>query len=267
MVMLRYSGKNRRKPVISVIIPTYNEENDIKDLLESLYNQRFKDFEVIVVDNFSNDNTLKIVKKFGRKLNLHIYQIKSNVSQARNFGAKKSKGKILVFLDADNIVPEDYLMNVYKSFNPDAVSSAYYGWGKTIFNKLHKEGISDIPFAIKRSVFLKVKFDESLSAFEDYDFMKRLEKLGYTKVANKNCIVLHKNPDNIYDLFRQQKKWGEQYYYYTKKESKEMSPLIFPVFLFLLLIKKIFFIYGYLLSGLNEIIKCKDKNNKYGQKN
>jgi glycosyltransferase involved in cell wall biosynthesis len=127
--MSQYLGKSKR-PIISVVIPTYNEEKDIEDLLESLNKQTFKNFEVIIVDNYSKDKTIEIVKRFKRKLNLRIYKIKSNVSRARNFGAEKSRGKIIVFLDADNIVQEDYLFNIYKSFEPDAVCSAYYGWKK-----------------------------------------------------------------------------------------------------------------------------------------
>jgi glycosyltransferase involved in cell wall biosynthesis len=86
-----------RMPLISVVIPTYNEERDIGDLLESLAKQTVKNFEVIIVDNYSNDRTIEIVNRFKGRLKIRIYKIKSNVSKARNFGAEKSKGKIIVF--------------------------------------------------------------------------------------------------------------------------------------------------------------------------
>jgi len=264
MVMSQYLRKGKT-PMISVVIPTYNEEKDIGDLLESLTKQKFKNFEVIIVDNYSNDRTIEIVSRFKGRLNMRIYKIKSNVSKARNFGAEKSRGKIIVFLDADNIVKEDYLFNIYKSFEPDAVCSAYYGWKKTIFNKLHKEGISDIPFAIKRDKFLKVKFDESLSAFEDYDFAKRLDELGYVKVANRKCLVFHKNPDKIYTLFKQQKKWGEEYYRYLKYHNEKTPPFLLPFLFFLIFIKKLAFAYGYLSAGIRDIINLR-RNSKYAKK-
>jgi glycosyltransferase involved in cell wall biosynthesis len=71
MDMSQYLGKSKR-PIISVVIPTYNEEKDIEDLLESLNKQTFKNFEVIIVDNYSKDKTIEIVKRFKRKLNLRI---------------------------------------------------------------------------------------------------------------------------------------------------------------------------------------------------
>jgi hypothetical protein len=133
---------------------------------------------------------------------------------------------------------------------------------KTLFNKLHKEGISDIPFAIKRNKFLKVRFNESLSAFEDYDFMKRFEAKGYTKVANKKCLVFHKNPEKIYALFKQQRKWGEEYYRYLKNYKEKVPLFLVPFLFFLIFIKKLAFAYGYLCASFREIINS-NSNKKF----
>ena len=92
MAMSQYLGKGKI-PMISVVIPTYNEERDIGDLLESLAKQTFKNFEVIIVDNYSNDRTIEIVNRFKGRINIRIYKIKSNVSKARNFGAEKARVK------------------------------------------------------------------------------------------------------------------------------------------------------------------------------
>ncbi|MFH0875476.1 MAG: glycosyltransferase family 2 protein, partial [archaeon] len=88
-------------PLISVIIPAYNEEKCITECLNSLKNQQFKDFELIVIDNNSKDSTSKIAKQYTKKVFLCKEQ---GISSARNFGAKKAKGKILCFIDADGIV-------------------------------------------------------------------------------------------------------------------------------------------------------------------
>src|SRR5689334_10974235 len=96
---------------ISVIIPIYNEEKSIKDCLESLDKQSFRDFEVILIDDGSTDKTSVIL------LNLKITNFKFQILKqnhlgpgvARNLGAKNAKGEILVFVDADMIFDKDFL--------------------------------------------------------------------------------------------------------------------------------------------------------------
>lgn len=83
---------------VSVIIPTYNEESVISDCLASLKNQSYKNTEIILVDDGSSDNTLKIAATF----NIRTYSQKhQGPGSARNLGAKHAKGKILIFADAD----------------------------------------------------------------------------------------------------------------------------------------------------------------------
>ncbi|MEM2910916.1 MAG: glycosyltransferase [Candidatus Bathyarchaeia archaeon] len=90
----------------SVIIPTLNEESKIERLLKSLKRQTFKDFEVIIVDGGSRDQTVEIAEKFSAK----VY-VKKGLKEfpSRNYGAKVSKGKILLFLSADVLLPSDAL--------------------------------------------------------------------------------------------------------------------------------------------------------------
>src|SRR5687768_16831644 len=95
----------KMKELISIIITTKNEQAVIETLLSSIFLQTYKNIEVILVDNNSKDNTLKIPKKFDVK----IYTIGPERSAQRNFGAKKSKGKYLLFLDADMELTSDVL--------------------------------------------------------------------------------------------------------------------------------------------------------------
>lgn len=95
-------------PKISIIIPMYNAEKYIEDCLKSIFNQKFQNIEVIIVNDGSIDRSLNIVYKY-MKLNSNIKVVnKENggVSKARNIGIKESKGKYLLFLDSD-----DYLEN------------------------------------------------------------------------------------------------------------------------------------------------------------
>ena len=91
---------------VSVIIPTYNEAQTIKDCLFSLSRQDFTQFELIVVDDGSSDETLNIVKEFkkvqGKSIQiLAIEQAHKGPGLARNYGASLAKGTILIFVDAD----------------------------------------------------------------------------------------------------------------------------------------------------------------------
>ena|SRR3989344_4849998 len=90
------------KPFFSIIIPTLNEELFLPSLLNNLKKQKVKNFEVIIVDAHSSDNTPNIAKSFKKKLNLKLFITnKQNVSFQKNLGVKKARGKYMLFVDAD----------------------------------------------------------------------------------------------------------------------------------------------------------------------
>jgi glycosyltransferase involved in cell wall biosynthesis len=100
---------------ISVIISIYNEEDVVRRCLGSLDTQEYEDFEVIVVDDGSTDDTKKIIKNFKGKYRLRMYSQKhKGPGAARNLGAKHAKGEILVFVDADMTFDKDFLAKLIK---------------------------------------------------------------------------------------------------------------------------------------------------------
>ena len=104
---------------ISIILPVFNEEKYIKQTLDSLINQDFTDFEVIVVDDGSTDSTLQITEKTLKNSSLSykiIHQENSGVSSARNKGIHHAEGEYIVFLDGDDYVLTNHLTQLY---NPD----------------------------------------------------------------------------------------------------------------------------------------------------
>jgi glycosyltransferase involved in cell wall biosynthesis len=101
---------------VSVIVPVYNEEQYISATLDSIINQNFEDFELIVVDDGSTDSTLEIIteKLSNSKINHKIiHQENNGVSSARNRGIAESSGDYIVFVDADDYVLTDHLSNLY----------------------------------------------------------------------------------------------------------------------------------------------------------
>lgn len=115
---------------LSIIVPAYNVGNCITGCLESLRNQDFEDYEVIVVNDGSQDNTFKVVEDYVAKTkleNFHLFsQSNGGVSSARNLGIDKAKGDYLMFVDADDTIEPDSLSKIASyldnsSFIPDLV--------------------------------------------------------------------------------------------------------------------------------------------------
>ncbi len=88
-------------PKVSVIIPTHNSSNYICDAIDSVLQQCYKDYEIIVVDDGSTDNTKEALRQYGQKIK-YIYQENKGVSAARNTGIKEANGKYIALLDADD---------------------------------------------------------------------------------------------------------------------------------------------------------------------
>jgi len=97
-----------KPPLVSVIIPTYNREKFVTLAIDSVINQTFKDYELIVIDDGSTDNTKNVLKQYNAKIH-YIYQNNSGVSAARNAGIKVARGEWLAFLDSDDEWMPEYL--------------------------------------------------------------------------------------------------------------------------------------------------------------
>ncbi len=182
-------------PEISIIIPTYNEEKNIGRLLESIERQSFKNYEVIVVDSNSEDNTVEIAKRYNAKV---INESRRGVSIAKNRGAKEAKGSILYFIDADTELFENTLENIKAAFdgNTACASGPIYPLENTgisirlwyFFNfvilvkaskKIGKPSFVTPNLSIRADIFRKVNgFNESMKTYEDCDLSIRASKYG-----------------------------------------------------------------------------------------
>ena len=126
-------------PKVSVIVPVYNVEKYIDKCLESLVNQTLKDIEIIIVNDGSTDNSIKIVEEYKEKYkNKIIYLEKENggLSDARNYGIQYAKGEYIAFLDSDDYVDRKMYEKLYNKAienNSDIVECDFY-WKYT--NKL-----------------------------------------------------------------------------------------------------------------------------------
>lgn len=186
--------KNPKKPLVSVIIPTYNRGWIVKEAIDSVLDQDFTDYELIVVDDGSVDNTSEILTGYGGVITI-LHQSNKGVSSARNCGVAASSGQLIAFLDSDDLWLPGKLSIQVKFFkdHPDAViNQTQERWirkGVRVNPKQRHHKFSGMIFEhslalclvspsavmIKKSLFDEVGgFDEQFPACEDYDLWLRV---------------------------------------------------------------------------------------------
>ena len=176
--------------MLSIIIPALDEEKHLPLLLDSIKKQDFKNYEIIVADANSEDKTAEIAKRYGCKV------VKGGLpAKGRNKGAKIAKGDLFLFLDADMILPSNFLTDILKKFynkrldiatfpllfsgnNIDSfVSKLYNFWAKATQKVLpHAFGGT---LLVKKNVheFLK-GFDEEIKLAEDHIYARKAKKIA-----------------------------------------------------------------------------------------
>lgn len=131
------------EPLISIVIPVYNVENYIFKCLKSITNQTYKNIEVIMINDGSTDNSRKICDVFVKDdSRFKIFdKINGGLSDARNFGVEKSKGKYITFVDSDDYVDDDYVEYLYRIIKRNGVRMSICQH-RTLFNNGKVEGHS-----------------------------------------------------------------------------------------------------------------------------
>jgi len=170
---------------ISVIIPVYNGADRITKCLASVFNQSYKNLEVIVIDDGSTDNLIAAVKPWQDKIKFH-QQANQGAPAARNFGFKVSTGELVIFLDADIILKPDCLEKMFLALSVDgsavfAYSAFQFGWKKFSLWPFDYEKLKQMPYIhtsslIRREFFSG--FDESLKKFQDWDLFLTIAERG-----------------------------------------------------------------------------------------
>jgi glycosyltransferase involved in cell wall biosynthesis len=186
--------QNSENPLVSVIIPTFNRGWVLKEAIDSVLAQDFKDFELIVVNDGSTDNTGQILDSYNQDL-IVLRQSNKGVSAARNRGIAAACGRLIAFLDSDDLwLPRKLSSQVdFFNSNPAAVinqteeiwirngvrvnpKTRHHKFSGMIFERsLALCLVSPSAVMIKKNLFSKVGvFDESLPACEDYDLWLRI---------------------------------------------------------------------------------------------
>lgn len=202
----------------SFIIPVKNSSNTLEQTLQSILDQNLQEnFEIIIVDNGSTDNTIEIAGKYTDKI---FSQPDLNVSGLRNFGAKNANGNILIFIDSDCVLDNNQIFKSSEYLkNPDVglVGSKYHKnlslnnfqnnldlFFKLQHSSTNTDWLPSIFIIIKKEDFFSINgFDESLITCEDVDFGYRIKKQNKKILSLSELATTHLNePKSYFEFFK-----------------------------------------------------------------
>lgn len=229
-------------PLISIIIPTYNHANFLNRCLNSIAAQTYANWEAIVIDNFSVDETSSVIEKFSN-YNINYFKLKNNgiIAVSRNYGILKSKGSLIAFLDSDDWWVPEKLDQSVKHIN-NGYDLIYHSLTRVINNKNHSvfksrklynpvfldlilngNTIINSSVVIKKTVLLEsgvLDENKEIIAAEDYDLWIRV-----SLITDKFYMI----PENLgfywYGGNNISKKtnYGDKFRYIIKKHKKIIS--------------------------------------------
>jgi len=210
---------------VSVVIRSYNEEKHIGRLLSGIGKQTIKDLEIVVVDSGSQDATLAIASKYPVRI-LTIEKEEFSFGRSLNVGCESAKGEFIVLASA-HVYPvyEDWIENLLRPFEDPKVAVVYgkQRGGETtkypenqIFKRWFPEN-SDRkqlhPFcnnanaAIRKSLWMRIPYDETLTGLEDLEWAKRAVQTGHKIVYSSAAEVIHIHSErllNVYNRYRRE---------------------------------------------------------------
>ena len=236
-------------PKFSIIVPVYNVEKYIKKCLDSIFSQSYKDFEVIVVNDGTEDQSIDVVKNYKVKI---INQRNQGLSEARNNGVKEATGDYILFIDSDDYIEKDLLKEISNSLdnNPDLVRYQLKiidglkekEYIEKEFNSLDgKEAFEIISsfkyvdsaclYAIKRDYYVKNKFKFKKGTFhEDFalipiiifksSIVNSINYCGYCYVQREGSIM---NTNDYSKVVKKVSDTLEHYDYLLEESNKTMK--------------------------------------------
>lgn len=207
---------DEKQPLVSIITPCYNQGKYLAETIDSVLAQTYMNWEMIIVDDGSSDNSKEVANSYVKrdKRIIYIYQDNAGPSAARNKGVKMTSGKYLFFLDSDNKLAPQYFeigikyMEEHKKCTVFYTNINYFGKIKGLSN-IHYTSYKDLLFLnsidcaciVRRNDFERIGgFDEQLLGYEDWEFFIRLlhaapnvyqssEFLFYYRMTNSDSNV------------------------------------------------------------------------------
>jgi glycosyltransferase involved in cell wall biosynthesis len=215
----RVPEESFRKPRVSVVIPTYNSAGLLREAIQSVLSQIYSDFEVVVIDDGSTDNTESVARSFGDRVS-YLKQENKGAGAARNHGIKRSRGEYVAFLDSDDLWLPGKLAEQIPLLDRDPeLGLVYSDWAVVaeqgealpsylrnlpaasgyVFDELVQCGfILTSGTVVRRSCFDDVGyFDETLSIAQDYDLWLRICYRWKIALVNKPLVIKRNRDGNL----------------------------------------------------------------------
>lgn len=244
----------------SVIVPVYNRPNEVDELLSSLTEQTFKDFNILIVEDGSSEDCQEVIQKYSDQLNIeYFYKENTGPGDSRNFGMQKATGEYLVFFDSDCIIPKDYFKHAEAELSkrpldcfggPDSADSSFTTVQKAINyamtsivttggirgkqNKLDTYQPRSFNMGIKKTVFEDIGGFSDIHPGEDPDFSYRIMNKGYTVGLIEDAFVYHKRRTDFQKFVKQVYKFGVVRVILIKWHPDKFKPTYLLPTLFLL---------------------------------
>ena len=227
---------------ISFIIPVYNRPEEINELLESFVKlESDKDFEIVIVEDGSNETSESVIGQYSEKLNIsYYYKPNSGPGDSRNFGMKRAKGSYFIILDSDCILPKKYLKEVLEDLNknyadcfggPDTAHDSFTNTQKSINfamtsfistggirgkkSSVNKFQPRSFNMGISKKAFEVTNGFGNIHPGEDPDLSIRLINLGFKTKLIEGAYVYHKRRISWKKFYNQnqvqQENKGEEY--------------------------------------------------------
>lgn len=272
----------------SIIVPVFNRPDEVDELLSSLLNQTFTDFEVLIVEDGSQKPCDEVCNKYADRLDLHYFmKPNSGPGQSRNYGAERAKGEYLLILDSDVVLPKGYLNAIEEELkrepadafgSSDAAHESFTDTQKAISysmtsffttggirggkKKLDKFYPRSFNMGIRRDVYMELEGFSKMRFGEDIDFSIRIFKAGKRCRLFPEAWVWHKRRTDFRKFYRQVYNSGIARINLYKKYPESLKlvhllPMVFTVgviFLALLLCIGLFFSFAPSLSSASKAI-------------
>jgi len=215
---------SKKTPLVSVIITTKNEESVLERLLISIKNQTYKNTEIIIVDNSSNDATKHIAQKYTKK----VFNKGPERSAQRNFGAKKARGSYCLFLDADMKLSKNVISECVSLAESDkdigaivipeeSITSNYWervkAFERSFYTSEGDVSVEAARFFIKTAFFKVGGYDEAITGPEDWDLPESIKKKGFKQKRIKAIISHFERIPNPFYI-------AEKKYYYALRSHR-----------------------------------------------
>jgi glycosyltransferase involved in cell wall biosynthesis len=208
------------KPLVSIVVNCHNGEKYLKNCINSVFNQSYKNWEIIFWNNYSSDNSLEIIKNFKNKKIKKFYSKKLiKLYKARNLAIQKAKGKFITFLDVDDYWKKNKLQSQIDIINKSngkikMVYSNYYvkndiknyikiqytkklPSGKITQELLNNYDVGILSVLIEKSAFKEKKFNTNYDIIGDYDFFINFSLKNKIAVSQKPLVVYRLHGNNL----------------------------------------------------------------------